>query len=296
VLKASSTTFTDKKTTSLPFDISPSIKNGRVLVGDDFTDEQLSIWYEQEKEAFYEKYAANSEVDPWYAYMKYVNEILGFSKINKSEDEHKSILFLGPGSGIEVERFASNNPDWSLNFIESSDNFKLQLRRKFPLSRIKDATISGDIALRKNCQDVVCAFSVLHHIPNISKVVGEIFRVTKPGGLFMVREPCSSMSDWRYNRSATPNERGISCYLLTSIAQSTGFELVSKPIPVLFAPINKILKKTIGFSFIPFNLLYRIDRLISQIVSFNDYYWRDTWYKKIGPSSYFYVFRKTDHN
>lgn len=24
----------------------------------------------------------------------------------------------------------------------------------------------------------------------------------------------------------------------------------------------------------------------------NDYYWRDAWYKRVGPSAYFYVFRK----
>lgn len=278
--------------TSLPKEISQEIKDGAVLAGDNFTEKQLRIWFAQEQEAFYEADAGNSETDPWYAYMRYVNEILGFPKITKSEDLSKSILVLGPGSGKEVELFADENAGWTLNFLEASLNFKEELIRKFPRSVIVDPVISGNISLRDCSQDVVCAFSVLHHIPNVSHVVREISRITKPGGLFLVREPCSSMGDWRYPRSATPNERGISRSLLIAIAQKAGFELSSKPIPILFEPINKILKKTIGFSLIPFSLLYLVDRLASMVVSFNDYYWRDTWYKKVGPSSYFYVFRK----
>jgi SAM-dependent methyltransferase len=282
-----------KKVTSLPFEISQEIKDGLALVGDDFSDKQLNTWFGQEQEAFYVGDAGNSEVDPWYAYMRYVNEILGFSNIKKSRDVNRSILILGPGSGTEIEHFTSYNPKWELNFIEASDNFKKELRKKFPSSNIINPEISGNIALASNTQDVVCAFSVLHHIPNVSKVISEVFRVTKPGGLFLVREPCSSMGDWRYGRSATPNERGISCHLLASIGQTAGFKLLSKPTPIIFEPINKIIK-TIGLSFNDFNLLYKIDRLVSKIVSFNDHYWRDTWYKKIGPSSYFYVFSKID--
>lgn len=108
----------------------------------------------------------------------------------------------------------------------------------------------------------------------------------------MFREPCSSMGDWRHPRSATPNERGISRKLLVDIANRAGFLVERDPIPVLLEPINTLLKKTIGFKRVPFPVLYRIDRMLSGLVSLNDYYWRDSWLKKIGPSSYFYLFRK----
>ena len=276
---------------SLPTQISDEIKLGKVLVGDEFTEPQLAEWVRQEQEAFYDGDAGNSDVDPWYSYMRHVNDVLGFSKI-RGVTQSGSILVLGPGSGVEVDRFASEHPQWSLHFLEASVNFRSRLREKWPASVIIEPLVSGDISLETNSIDIVCAFSVLHHIANVSKTLRETFRVMRPGGFVFIREPCSSMGDWRFARSATPNERGISRDLLVSMALATGFDLARPPTPVLFEPINKVLKKTIGYSAIPFGVLYAIDRALSSLAALNDYYWRDTWYKKIGPSSYFYVFRK----
>lgn len=269
--------------TSLPSEISDAVKSGDVLVGDDFSADQLEQWFNQEKEAFFTGDSGNSYVDPWYTYMRYVNDILGFSYIGASGN----MLVLGPGNGTEVSRFS----DWSLTFVEASDSFKQALKDRFPTSVIIHPKPSGQMSLPSNSQDVVCAFSVLHHIPNVSAVIREISRVTKPGGIFLVREPCSSMGDWRYPRPATPNERGISAHLLKRIASDQGFKLVRKT-PILFEPINKLLKRTIGFRMIPFALLYAIDRFISSVVALNDHYWRNTFLRKIGPSGYFFVFRK----
>lgn len=270
--------------TSLPLEISDAIKDGNLLVGDDFSADQLEQWFNQEKEAFFTGDAGNSYVDPWYTYMRYVNEALGFSCVGDSG----KMLVLGPGNGAEVSRFK----EWSLTFVEASDNFKSVLRERFPTSVVIHPQPSGQMALPNESQDVVCAFSVLHHIPNVSAVIREVSRVTKPNGIFLVREPCSSMGDWRYPRSATPNERGISARLLGKIASDYDFQLERKT-PILFEPINKLLKKTIGFQMIPFGILFAVDRFISSVVALNDHYWRDTFLKKIGPSGYFYVFRKS---
>jgi SAM-dependent methyltransferase len=279
---------------SLPTDLSLEIKEGSILVGDDFTGEQLKKWFAQEKEAYYIGDAGSSETDYWYAYMRFINQALGFSRIDLSNNELRSILVLGPGSGIEVDQFISENPDWSLFFVEASDNFKAKLKSKYPLSQIVDATISGDILLENDSQDVICAFSVLHHIPNVSYLLREAYRVMKPGGLLLIREPCSSMGDWRYSRAATPNERGLGLRWFTSAVKTIGFEMQNRPIPILFTPINRLLKKIGLDSMMPSKMFYSIDRLVSKIVSVNDHYWRDTWYKKIGPSAYFYVLRKPD--
>ncbi|MFX5752253.1 hypothetical protein ABTE32_22795, partial [Acinetobacter baumannii] len=56
-----------KNITSLPDVISDKIKNGSSLAGDDYNHEQRKIWFEQEKEAYYEDDAGNGETDPWYA-------------------------------------------------------------------------------------------------------------------------------------------------------------------------------------------------------------------------------------
>lgn len=278
--------------TSLPAEPNQATKDGSYLVGDDFTDEQLILWFSQEQEAFYEDDAGNSEEDPWYAYMRFVNEVLGFEPIRATAIPLKSMLVIGPGSGVEVQKFPLSNPDCQLNFLEASEHFKVQLRERFPTSHVIMPLFTGEIALEDNTQDVVCAFSVLHHIPNVSKVISEVSRVMRPGGFFIVREPCSSMGDWRGPRSATPNERGISRQMMLDIAERAGFELECLPVPIILEPINKIIKRTIGFKNIPFPILYRVDRMLSRFAAINDHYWRDSFLKKIGPSSYFYLFRK----
>jgi SAM-dependent methyltransferase len=280
--------------TSLPQEVSQEMKRGDVLVGDDFNSEQLALWFSQEQEAYFEGEAGTSEEDPWYAYMRYVNEILGFSVITQQDAPPESMLVLGPASGKEVGKFALENPGCTLSFVEASLNFQHQLRERFPGSTIIAPHFDGHIDLPSQSQDVALAFSVLHHIPNVSMVLSEMARVTRPKGLVLVREPCSSMGDWRFPRSATPNERGISRHLLIEIAIRAGLRQERQPVPILLEPINKLLKRTVGFAPIPFATLYRVDRLLSWALSFNDHYWRDSWLKKVGPSSYFYVFRRAE--
>ena len=279
-------------TSSLPKVISKEIKDGTKLAGDDFDDKQLERWFTEEKEAFFEVDAGNSEEDPWYLYMYFVNEILGFNLVYRHLSLIKNILVLGPGAGKEIDNFAKKNPSSVIHFLEASKNFQSILQKKFPNSLIYSPKFNGDIDIINEEIDVTCAFSVLHHIPNVSKVLKEIGRVTRSGGFLLVREPCSSMGNWNAPRSATPNERGISRQLMTKYAKDAGFEMVITPKAIIFEPINKFLIKTIGYKCIPFHLLYLIDRIISSALKINDHYWRDSIFKKFGPSSYFYVFKK----
>jgi hypothetical protein len=279
--------------TSLPSKISEAVKQGTELVGDDFTDEQLSTWFAQEREAYFEDDAGNSEEDPWYAYMRRVNERLGFSWVAREAIRPNAMLVLGPALGDEVVRFSETYPECKLSFLEASENFQTVLRKRFPGAVIVTPRFDGVIALPGESQDITLAFSVLHHIPNVSRVLAEIARVTRLGGLVLVREPCSSMGDWRFARSATPNERGISKALMLRAAARVGLHPICRPIPILFEPINTLLKKTIGFKRVPLAALYLVDSFVSRAVAINDHYWRDSWFKKFGPSSYFYVFRRT---
>jgi hypothetical protein len=269
--------------TSLPTRISDEVKSGTALVGDDYPVELLDQWFEQEKEAFYSGDQGNSDVDPWYSYMRYVNERLGFAHLGRPG----RMLVIGPGSGIEVATLR----EWSLTFLEASDNFKSVLQRDFPGSSVIHPRPDGQLALPDRSQDAVCAFSVLHHIPNVSAVIAEVARVTASAGIFLVREPCSSMGDWRSKRSATPNERGIAAAYMIRVASEQGFRLRSAT-PILFEPINKILKKTIGYRLVKPKALFLADRAISALLAGNDHYWRDTALKRLAPSSYFFVFQK----
>lgn len=277
--------------TSLPLIISDEIRTGTALAGNDFQEDQLQIWFSQEQEAFFSNDAGNSEEDHWYRYMRYTNSRLGIDLLQEFGLAPTSALFLGPGGGSEIVDFRAAYPDSHLYLIEASDNFKSQLQRRFSNSTILHPSATGKITLPDNTVDVAFAFSVLHHIPNVSAVIYEMARVLKPTGVLVVREPCSSMGDWRFPRSATPNERGISAILIKQFAKAAGLQAHGKETPILLEPINRILKR-LSITAIPFPFLYIADRILSLAVSWNDHYWRDTFFKKIGPSSYFYVFRK----
>jgi SAM-dependent methyltransferase len=278
--------------TSLPQEVTRAIRKGDILAGDDYDERLLRQWYAQEMEAFYETNAVSAKEDPWYRYMRYVNNRLGFRVVDSSRTMISSVLVLGPGDGEEIQEFAADRPGCHITFIEASDRFCDILRERYPRSIVVRADPLGNIPCPSGSIDLMVAFSVLHHIPNVSRILEEVARVLRPKGWVLVREPCSSQGDWRFPRSATPNERGIPRKWMMQTAQRVGLRPARAPVPILFEPLNKLLKCSIGFDWVPFWLLYIVDRVVSALVAPNDHYWRDKWWKKIGPSSYFYIFCK----
>jgi SAM-dependent methyltransferase len=277
---------------SLPKNPSHDVRDGQVLIGENLSDSQLKLWYEQEESAFYMVSKGTTEDDPWYAYMRYVNVRLGVKNISSMCPSSAHIVSLGPGDGSELPDILREIDVAKMTLVEASTNFQFELKNKFPIANIVSPKHTGILDIESNTVDIIVAFGVLHHIPNPSKIIAESARILKSGGVFITREPCSSMGLWHVGRIATPNERGIPSKLLLKFASDSELKCIFNPVPIMFEPINKLLKKTVGFRFIPFSLLYLMDMLISRLVSWNDYYWRDTFLKKIGPSSYFYIFRK----
>lgn len=282
-----------KQKTSLPQIIDSKIKSGDHLAGDDFSIDDINIWFNQEKEAYYVSDSGQNLVeDRWYEYARYLNHKVGFDKLTFDENDNFSVLVIGPGPGKEMEKFSKKYKNAKLHFIESSENYKNELSVSFPNSIVLDANIDASINLKSNSINLIVAFSVLHHIPNVSKCLGELYRVLKDDGIMFLREPCGSMGDWRGPRSTTPNERGISKKWFLKEFDKLNLRLLSSPVPVLFDQLNKIFVKSIFGRLSSFHLIYFLDRIISKVVSFNDYYWRDNYLKKIGPSAYFYRLKK----
>lgn len=77
--------------TSLPEEVTRAIRKGDILAGADFEERLLRQWYAQEKEAFYETNAVSAKEDPWYRYMRYVNNRFGLQSRRFFEDDD----FLG---------------------------------------------------------------------------------------------------------------------------------------------------------------------------------------------------------
>ena len=280
--------------TSLPTVVTPSIRSGEHLAGDDYARTQIDRWFAEEKEAYYEENQGTSESDPYYAYMRWLNPRLGAAVLATSSNASGNMLVVGPGLGREVDAFPNIVKKWQITFVEASENFRRELGVRFPKSTILEAETSGDMPVASNSQDLILAFSVLHHIPNVSYVLGEFARVLKPGGFVMVREPCSSMGDWRMARSATPNERGISCSWLLRTAAKVGLSEYQKPVPVLYYPLALAVKKLGLASIMSTRFYLASDILVSRIASHLDFYWRDSVWKRLGPSVYFYMFRKPE--
>jgi ubiquinone/menaquinone biosynthesis C-methylase UbiE len=65
-----------------------------------------------------------------------------------------------------------------------------------PLTYVKPVA-SGTLPFPDGTFDLITFSGVLHHIPNVSYVVGELARVVTPDGYLLLREPIHSMGDWR---------------------------------------------------------------------------------------------------
>jgi hypothetical protein len=73
--------------TSLPEEVTRAMRKGDVIGGDDFNESDICRWYVEEKEAFHETNAASAQADPWYRYMRYVNNRFGLQSRRFFEDD-----------------------------------------------------------------------------------------------------------------------------------------------------------------------------------------------------------------
>ena len=265
--------------------------SGRCLYGDNFSSDQIREWYDSEVTGYFDLLSDHYKVtdaDNEYTYeydaLNQFHAIGGL--LNRQFD---TCVALGCAAGDDiaplapaVQRFIAIEPaeKWWHNEIGGK-----------PAKYMRPSAI-GDIELESGTVDLATSFGVLHHIPNVSHVVGEIARVLKPGGLFVLREPISSMGDWRKARvGLTANERGLPMQWFESLARRTGFKIMARH-ACMFGPLSAIIRK-FGVSS-PFDRmpLVKLDWLLSEAFRWNSRYWRDTFSKKLAPSSAFWILER----
>lgn len=264
--------------------IPQSYRAGSALYGDDFDREAIVKWFGEEELGYFDLADGGSSYD--YGYHA-LNRAHAFRHL---KDMHFArCLALGCARGDEllplegqVDEVVALEPAeqwWS----DRIGNVRARYLKPVP---------SGDIPLDSATIDLITCFGVLHHIPNVSHVVSELARVAKPGAFFLLREPNHSMGDWRKpRRGLTRNERGIPEAWLEAVLDDHGFQIERKT-RCMFNPLTTLLRKQgvrDGFNS-PWAV--RLDALVSRAFSFNLHYWRDKAWKKLGPSSSFYVLRK----
>jgi SAM-dependent methyltransferase len=265
--------------------------SGRSLYGDNFSSDQIREWHDSEVTGYFDlfsKYYKTTDEAKQHDYAyRALNHFHAIgSLLNRQFD---TCLALGCAAGDDiaplspvVRRFIAIEPaeKWWRDDIGGKAAVYMS------------PTVIGDIKLDSATVDLATSFGVLHHIPNVSHVVGEIARVLKPGGLFVVREPISSMGDWREPRAGlTANERGLPIEWFESLASATGFRILARHL-CMFGPLSKIARKlgiTSPFARMP---IVRLDWLISEALRWNKHYWRDTFAKKLAPSSAFWILER----
>ena len=98
----------------------------------------------------------------------------------------KSVLEIGCGSGIDAMEFARNGAlVTATDITENAVRLTMEMAKEagFDIQVVK--VPANGLPFQNSSFDCCYSFGVLHHIPNISAVMDEIYRVLKPGGQFM---------------------------------------------------------------------------------------------------------------
>lgn len=257
---------------------------GNRLYGDDFDLAQIEKWFNDEREG-YANLGARDKKTYEYGYHA-LNSFYGFKYL----PQRKYSMVLGIGSAYGDELKSIIHQVEKIIILEPTDAFADTNIKGIPVEYVKP-TINGVMSFKDNTFDLITCFGVLHHIPNVSSVLNEIYRCLKPGGYLLLREPTISMGDWRTKRSGlTKNERGIPIDVLDRMIMLNGFDIVSKK-RCMFSLTSKLKFFIKGAPYNSLPLVY-LDSFLSQLISFNNKYHANNILEKIRPTSVFYILTK----
>ena len=259
--------------------------SGKKLYGNDFDINQIKKWFEDEKEGYSGLISGDEYTYDFHA----VNMIHGYNKI-KHVNKFDKVLSFGGAKGEEIRPILNKTGD--ILIIEPSKKLRV---KEIDGKKVKyiEPNASGKINLPDKSIDLITVFSVLHHIPNVEFVFGELIRVLKTGGFIIIREPIVSMGDWTKPRKGlTKRERGIPLNFFREIIKKKDMKIISER-KILFPIVRRINigRMTGGNS----NFFVGIDYILSRLFSWNDRYHSTRFWHKIRPQSVSYVLKKDDY-
>lgn len=259
---------------------------GEDLYGDDFTAEQVEQWFRDEAEAYFEM-SGQSQDPANYGYRELNRQAL-FCHVPSSR-RFRHALGFGSGYGTELAPLAGQIEQ--LTIIESSEGYGRDPALIMPTT-VVSAQPSGDLALGDATVDLVTCLNVLHHIPNVSHVLGEFARVLASGGLLLLSEPVTSMGgNWGTSRPGlTPHERGIPPARLRHRLEADGF-MIEHDTFTIFPPILKLWK--LGPA--PYNsrVLTSLDRVLCRALAPRVRYHAMNRWQKVRPTEIVIMARRT---
>jgi len=259
---------------------------GERLWGDDFSVVEIEEWFEDERDAYY-SLAPRNLAQYVYEYHA-LNWYHGFRHLPPMR--FRRILGLGSAYGHELLPVAGWADDIAI--LETSKDFTVQEIDGKPVKYVKPRP-DGTFPFSDGEFDLIVCFGVLHHIPNVTKVVGEMARCISPGGYALVREPIISMGDWRKPRPGlTRRERGIPLNILSDIIHSCRFEVIRerKCMFSLTSRLNYVMRSPVYNSI----LCTAVDAFICNLPIWPTRYHARSTVQKLRPWCVFCVLRRNN--
>jgi len=262
--------------------------SGEKLYGDDFNLDDIKSWYNDEAEGYYHLSKNTNNSIPSYGY-HVVNGAYAFKYLKNK----KFVTALGFGAAYGKEFEPIIDKIEKLYIIDASKSMhSSNIGSLKPIYEMSN--VNGSINFSNNTFDLITCLGVLHHIPNVSFVLSELYRVLKPNGIFILREPIVSMGDWRLPRKGlTVRERGIPIKLLDNALHTLGFSTIKRSF--LFTSMsfaNRMIGRHLKKPLYEYKLYVYFDKMLSFFLASNNHYHPQNIIQKIAPASVYYVLTK----
>jgi SAM-dependent methyltransferase len=258
---------------------------GERIYGDDFGIDEIQKWFDDEREGYAELYG---EVSLTYEY-EALNRFHGFGRI-PSNGRLCDLLSIGGAYGDELLP-ATSVATRRIAIVEPSEALRRNDLNGLPVEYAQPQA-DGKLPFDDDSFDLVTCFGTLHHIPNVTAVLGEMHRCVRAGGLALVREPITSMGDWRSPRvGLTKRERGIPVKLFRAAILKAGFEIKRERL-CMFSLSRRLGFLAPGGHVYNSPFLVRIDAAVCKAFSWNTRYHRTTIPQKLGPTCIAFLLRK----
>lgn len=258
--------------------------SGKKLYGNDFAAEQIEAWFADEAEGYF-NLTQSGGGKYTYGYHA-LNKRHGYSGLPKCRFGH--VLGIGSAYGAELEPILECSD--RISILEPSDGFKNTELNGIPVTYVKPLP-SGNMPFDSDSLDLITCFGVLHHIPNVSMLVEEFYRVLKPGAYALLREPIISMGDWRKPRTGlTKRERGIPLPILRDFVKQAGFKVVRER-KCMFSLTSR-LKHVVSGPVFNNRTVVELDALLSALPVWPKVYHPRNSVQKLRPTAAYYVLQK----
>lgn len=254
--------------------------DGKTLYGDDFSPEEIEAWFRDEAEAYF-RLPQDQELGLYSYHARNLRH--GFSLLPSIPFDH--VLCLGGAFGDELQPVLGRSR--KVTILEPASGFQN------PRFDYVTPDPSGRMPFADSTFDLVTCFGVLHHIPNVSTVVREMARCSKPAGWQLICEPCHSMGNWDKPRHMlTPRERGIPSRIMRKIIVDAGLQIVRER-RCMFSLISRVQfllpKRQFAYNT---RWVTAFDDYISNLPIWSERYHANNVIQKLRPHAVFFVLQK----